>query len=287
MKRLPTALYVFILTFMFWNSPSSAQTQTMTYDVYAGGIHALDAKLIIKTSEKDYDITLSSATHGFLKTLAPWSGIFSTSGQISKDNKPNPLEHLSISTWKSSTEEKKYTYDGKGKFLDYTVTESKKDKEPVDKTPEKIEEGLTKDSTDLLSATLELLMTLPATQTCAGNSIIFDGDRSFKLLFTETTRSPLKKSKYNIFEGDSLSCQVEVSPDKGKWRKKPRGWLSIQEQGRKKGALPTIWLGLMPEPNPNQSPYIPVKIRVKTDYGTLFMHLTSYKNDEEDPQKKP
>lgn len=71
-----------------------------------------------------------------------------------------------------------------------------------------------------------------------------------------------------------------MKPDQGKWRKKPRGWLSIQEQGRQKGALPTIWLGQMGA----DKTYIPVKIRVKTDYGTLFMHLTSYKTG---PAAKP
>ena len=131
---------------MFWNSPP--QTQTMTYDVYAGGIHALDAKLIIKTSEKDYDITLSSATHGF-ENSGSLVRIFSTSGQISKDNKPNPLEHLSISTWKSSTEEKKYTMMAKENSWLY-CHRKQKDKEPVDKNPEKDWRGLW-DSTDLLS----------------------------------------------------------------------------------------------------------------------------------------
>ncbi len=274
----PLLLYTYLFIFLF--APVSfAQTkavaQTMTYDVFAGGIHALDAKLVIETDKKDYDITLSSATHGFLKTLAPWSGIYTTSGTFDVKNTPFPKEHVAMSTWKGDTEEKRYSYDGKGDFLSYHVSETDGDEEPRDKTPETIDSELTKDSTDLLSATLKLLMELPATQTCAGESIIFDGDRNFKLVFSSTTPETLKKSRYNIYEGESLSCQVEVVPDKGKWRKKPRGWLSIQEQGRKKGGLPTIWLGRMSE----TSPYIPVKIRVKTDYGTLFMHLTSYKTD--------
>ncbi len=274
----PLLFYTYLFIFLF-APPSFAQTQsvtqTMTYDVFAGGIHALDAKLILETGKKDYDITLSSATHGFLKTLAPWSGIYTTSGLLTKDQTALPKSHVARSTWKGDTEEKRYSYDGKGNFLSYQVSETEEDKEPRDKTPETIDPELTKGSTDLLSATLNLLMTLPAAQTCSGDSVIFDGDRSFKLVFSNTTPESLKKSRYNIFEGESISCQVEVVPDKGKWRKKPRGWLSIQEQGRKKGGLPTIWLGRMDE----QSPYIPVKIRVKTDYGTLFMHLTSYKKD--------
>jgi hypothetical protein len=59
-------------------------------------------------------------------------------------------------------------------------------------------------------------------------------------------------------------------PDGGKWYQKPRGWLSIQEQGRQKGSLPTVWMAKVNK----TGPALPVKIRVVTDYGTLFMHLT-------------
>jgi len=244
-----------------------AETQTMTYDVYAGGIHALDAKLSIETDKKKYTTRLDSATHGLLKTLAPWSGSFSSKGNLGKDKTPLPLEHLSSSTWKDETEEKRFTYDGKGHFVSYKVTEGGKDK-----TPDDIDKTLTEGATDLLSATLELLLALPSKQDCKGESLIFDGNRNFKLVFKETSLETLKKSKYNIFDGQTVSCQVEVIPEKGKWRKKPRGWLSIQEQGRQKGALPQIWLGKMD----GATTYIPVKVRVKTNYGTLFLHLTSH-----------
>lgn len=275
-KTLATACILSIVTATSAYASSEKETQTMTYDVYAGGIHALNAKLAITSDEKDYEITLSSKTRGFLKTLAPWSGVFTTSGIFDKDGHAYPLEHASISTWKSVTEEKKYTYDGKGTFKSYKVTETREDKDPIEKTPKDLDPEISKDTTDLLTATYQLLRSLPQTKSCTGDSLIFDGDRSFKLVFKETLTESLTESKYNIFQGESIYCQVEVVPDKGKWRKKPRGWLSIQEQGRKVGSLPTLWLGRMSE----NDPYIPVKIRVKTDYGTLFMHLTSYKNEK-------
>ena len=150
----------------------------MTYDVYAGGIHALNAKLAITSNEKDYEITLSSKTRGFLKTLAPWSGVFTTSGIFDKDGHAYPLEHASISTWKSATEEKKYTYDGKGNFKSYKVTETREEKDPVDKTPKDLDPEISKDTTDLLTATYQLLRSLPQTKSCTGDSLIFDGDRN-------------------------------------------------------------------------------------------------------------
>ena len=58
----------------------------------------------------------------------------------------------------------------------------------------------------------------------------------------------------------------------------PRGWLSIQEQGRSKGSLPTIWLAKIDK----DGPAVPVKLRLKTDYGTLFSHLIDYKNGDKE-----
>ncbi len=65
-------------------------------------------------------------------------------------------------------------------------------------------------------------------------------------------------------------------PLAGKWHAKPRGWLSIQEQGRKLGALPTVWLANME----HGAPAVPVRLRVVTDYGTLYMHVIHYTNDK-------
>ena len=108
---------------------------------------------------------------------------------------------------------------------------------------------------------------------CENKSEIFDGKRRFQMSFNHQDNVGLDSSKYNIFKGQAAECIIEVKPGEGAWHKKPRGWLSIQEQGREKGTMPTLWVG-QPE---SSDIAIPVKIRVKTDYGTLFMHLAGVK----------
>lgn len=243
-------------------------TTTLTYDVYAGGIHALDANLTISKTATRYETTLQAATQGFLKKLANWSGSFSSKGLIS-NNIASPTIHISASTWKNKTESKTFQYNGHGKFISYKVKEDGKDT-----TPKDIDKSLAVGAMDNLSATLNLMMAMPKTKLCKGNTLVYDGDRTYRLIFDNTKSENLKKSDYNIYDGTAISCSVEVKPDKGKWRKKPRGWLSIQEQGRQKGALPTIWFGQLAQ---RPDIYVPVKILVKTDYGALFMHLTSAK----------
>ncbi len=253
------------------NNAMASDKHIMTYDVYAGGIHALDATLSITTDAKGYKISLESETHGLLASLAPWSGNFHSEGKIIQGNKVYPVQHKSSSTWKKETETKTFTYDRKGNFKTYQVQIGKRDT-----TPKDFDLSLTKDTTDVLSATLDMMLHLEETPECSGDRLVFDGDRNFYLQFKNTATEQLKKNNYNMFEGTALSCTVEVIPHKGKWRKKPRGWLSIQEQGRQQNALPLVWFGKADKDE--KSPYIPVKIRVKTGYGTLFMHLTSYKH---------
>jgi hypothetical protein len=256
------------------NPAMAADKRIMTYDVYAGGIHALDATLTISTNSKGYDVHLESKTHGLLGKLAPWSGVFQTQGQFAASGDIYPIEHISQSTWKKETESKTFIYDGKGNFKSYRVTEGGKDT-----TPSNLDNSLTTETTDILSATLAMMRNFEKTPECKGDKLVFDGDRNFYLQFKDTKTENLQKNKYNIFDGEALFCTVEIKPHKGKWRKKPRGWLSIQEQGRQQNALPLIWFGKAD--NDEKSPYIPVKIRVKTNYGTLFMHLTSYRHTKD------
>jgi hypothetical protein len=261
-------LGLFCLFLIFSPISVFAATSVLTYDVYAGGIHAVNAKLTLKKEKSRYDIILNAGTQGFLKKIANWSGRYVSKGLI-KSGKTYPTLHESSSTWKNKTEIKTFKYDGKGHFKSYKVVEEK-----VETSPKEIDFSLAKDTTDILSATLQTMLAIPQSKICSGKELVFDGDRNFRLTFSDTKIEKLTKSDYNIYDGQAISCKVEVKPEKGKWRKKPRGWLSIQEQGRKKGELPTIWFGQI-EGQPDL--YMPIKIRVKTDYGTLFMHLTSVK----------
>lgn len=245
----------------------------LTYSVYAGGVYVLAATLDISQKSGLYGLDLRAQTLGILGNLAPWSGEFKTRGVSQKA--PLPLTYRSASVWKGETETKTYRYDGAGHFKSYQVTQSKLDPATkkttvIDTTPAKIDPLLTRNTTDILSAAWDVMLNLPGSQECAGESLIFDGDRSFKLKFHSSKPDMLAFSKYNLYHGSTVSCQVEIIPAQGKWRKKPRGWLSIQEQGRQKGALPTIWFA----PLKGGNYYVPVKIVVHTDYGPLIMHLS-------------
>ena len=164
---------------------------------------------------------------------------------------------------------KEYFYKKDGTFDKLTITE-----DGQDKSPGEIESQLTNQTIDMLAASMNVMAQAKTSKKCEGTSEVFDGKRRFKLIFKDVGNETLIKTRYNIFDGNTAKCTVEIEPISGKWHEKPRGWLSIQEQGRQKGSLPTVWFGQVKA----NGLYVPVKVRVKTDYGTLFMHLKAVEN---------
>lgn len=252
------------------NDPSSNKNQHLVYEVYAGGIHAVQATLDITFDKKGrYDLVLGTQTRGFLGSIIPWKGTFESHGWIMDDDKFRPQHHQSTTGWNDEIDIKKYIYNKDGSFKSLHITDDHSNNELRDVASE-----LTDQSTDALTATLQVLSDYNKTGKCEGSSEVFDGKRRFTQEFKHEKETTLSASKYNIFDGKSAQCIVEVTPIAGAWHKKPRGWLSIQEQGRERGLMPTVWIGKLSE----NGPAIPIKIRIKTAYGTLFMHLAEYKN---------
>ncbi|HOO81526.1 MAG TPA: DUF3108 domain-containing protein [Alphaproteobacteria bacterium] len=244
--------------------------QQLVYEVYAGGIHAVQAHMDIDLSKKNkYSLVLDAKTRGFLGSLIPWEGSFESYGWILKDGKYQPERHQSTATWRNEADIKEYLYNKNGSFKSLRITDEHSAAELRE-----VDDEVTNGTVDILSATLQVLDAYNEMETCAGESEIFDGKRRFKQIFRHEEAVTLTESKYNIYGGPAAKCTVEVVPVNGEWHKKPRGWMSIQEQGRAKGTMPTVWIAQVAE----NGPAVPVKIRVKTAYGTLFMHLAEYKS---------
>lgn len=260
--RLGRAGFLAMAAFVFACGP--VQAETLVYKVYAGGVNVIDAPLTLTLSKSAYTADLTAKTRGFLGTLVPWQGTFATKGTHSK-NKLVVKTHRSTSTWKGEEDSASYVFDANG-----NLTHLKLRKDGKDETP-KLDPPLTHGVTDILSAALMAFMHADGGKECIGASDIFDSKRRFTLDFKPVGRETLKESRYTFYKGESVKCTAEVIPKGGAWHKKPRGWLSIQEQGRSAGMMPTLWVAKVA---PNLPP-MPIKIRIKTDYGTLFMHLAS------------
>lgn len=255
---------LFVLLVLVATPARADQQAKLTYEVYAGGIHVVQANLNLDLKKSSYSASLLATTRGFLGRLVPWHGSFDSKGLRRGNGQYVINRHQSLSSWKGSDDIAEYTYDKNGHFKSLKMTDNGKDK-----TPKEIDPKLTKGTTDILTATLNMMNAAIKSGACDNTSDIFDSRRRFKLKYAAQGNENLKSTKYSFFAGPAMKCTAEVIPDGGAWKKKPRGWLSIQEQGRKKGTIPTLWVAKI---NPNLPP-VPVRIMIKTDYGTLFMHL--------------
>lgn len=254
-------------------SPAAPRIQkTLVYDLYAGGFRALDATVTLKedraAKQGRYALELVSATAETFKMIAPWSGSFKVAGWLQGvERQPETYAVYSKLTEKIKT--KDFRYDASGKLLSFKATENGKDKTPDPVGPELTPPGIT----DVLTTTLKALDRLHATGACTGASLIYDGDRTFTLSFKDTGPEVLAASDYNAYAGEARGCTFEMIPEKGKWKKKLRGWLMLQDQARKLSSEPIVWFARLPGDKTGE--YVPVRLQIKTNYGTLILHLRS------------
>ena len=248
--------------------------QTMLYDVYSGGFDVVDGKLLVESAGGDrkdgrYGFVFDARTRGLLAKLAPWSGTFETRGWQSGGTL-KPELHRSVSRWKDEAETKTYSYNKDGSFAGYRRKDDKHDGQ----SPEEVDPALTSGTIDAFTQAMNIMIRAAQEKGCSGSADVFDGDRRFALLFKGGTETVLRRNRYNAYDGPAVACTMEIVPKGGRWHEKPRGWLSIQEQGRAKGSLPTIWFASVRD----GAPAIPVKAEAKTDYGTMVMQLSAYES---------
>ena len=259
-----------ILIFLLFTgiSPVSANQTALddrfAYGLYAGGIRALDIELGFHLHPDRYDIAMKAKPYGLLGGLLPWAGHYTTTGKH-QASKLIPQSHLKVSQWRDDKDTDKFTYEnGVLVSLKRTDTEKKPLKEenvPLDKT-------LHQGSVDLLTATLYPLMQMNDGKACDAAIDVFDGKRRFVLKFTKKGTETLVASKYNMFSGKTVICQVEMIPVAG-FKGKKRGYYKLQEEGRAQGQLPKIWMGRAGK----NGAYVPVKIMMKSEYGAVLVHV--------------
>lgn len=231
----------------------------VTYGLYASGFDVVKIDGTYTMADDKYDLTMDLVTDGLLGKVAPWSGVLKTNG-IANGDKSSPLEHSFASTWRGDTETKTFTFGKDGALK--SITEEEDGKVETLEPKEEVIKGTPLD-------TLTALFRSMNQDSCAGVHDVSDGKRRFNMVFKSKGMDTIAKSRYTVFNGKAEKCEVEIVPTAGKWRDKPRGWMSIQEQAKGQGMLPTIWFAKVRD----DYPPIPVKFLINTNYGTMIMHV--------------
>lgn len=246
-------------------NPTAPDRMSFSYNVYAGGMHALKADLNLSLGTENYAVGLQAETDGVIGSLFPWRGTYGTKG-ATHDGKLEPLAFESKSIWKQKVKASALEYDGKGGFV-----ESRTIKNGTSTVDPAVNESLTADTADMLTAAVKLFQASSTAGKCEGKSAVFDGKRRFNIVFKPDGKEIIAPSKYSSFSGEALRCIVEVEPVAGfKPKDMKRGWMVVQEHTRERHKMPTLWLASPAE----GAPAVPVRMEIASAYGSVVAHLT-------------
>lgn len=246
--------------------PANAVSEdyTLSYDVYAGGLHALRSTYQAERKDGSYDLTANAETNGFIGKIFPWSGEFESSGKL-QNGDLIPAAHTSASSWKSKTTIKRLEFDNgtATKFMELEdgETEVKSDFEPA----------LVRNAADLLTATLIAFQDISDMDSCNTSVPAFDGKRKFNIQFSNGQDAHIHESRYSVFSGPALRCTMTVEPLEG-FRDKDmeRGWFAVQNHTKERGRLPQVWFGRLHD----GGDMVPVRVEISSSYGGVVAHLS-------------
>ncbi len=254
-----------LLIFLIFSSAAWAAPVSLTYAVYGGGLHVVDATLKITETANRYNAHVTAATDGMLGRLAPWKANVNSQGW-----KPasgwSPQTHEFVTHWRDDSKAIIMNYDKKGNITERIVREQGK---PDDRQP--ADPKLAAGAMDLPTGILNFLRHRKEAKGCEGSFAVYDGRRRFQVVLAGQRDVTVPKSSYSVFRGPAISCTVEIKPDGGNWSKKNRGWFKIQEDSRKQGGLPRITMAALPGVG---DWLVPVRLDVASPYGAFVMHLT-------------
>lgn len=240
----------------------------VTYGIYGGGFQALTIDIAFEFDKTHYMNEMNAKPYGALGHLLPWAGKYKTIGVVKK-NTLIPVQHDRTSAWRDDKSRLILSYKNG------VLTRKEEIEDETGKAVKKVlpvEKEMHQGTIDIVTAILDMLVKASDKKNCSYTQDVFDGKRRFRMTFKDEGTQNIGASAINIFKGPARLCRMELIPLKG-FSGKPRGFYRIQEEARAKGDLPVVWLGQAWK----DGPMIPVRMMIKSEYGTVLMHLQKIK----------
>ncbi|MFP5516138.1 MAG: DUF3108 domain-containing protein [Alphaproteobacteria bacterium] len=264
-NRLGTALLAAGLSFPLLPlaaSAAMAEPLKATYRVFVGGVTALDVDATLETTGDRYRIAVSAVTGGTIGRLFTWKTESQSDGLRQGDDL-RPTGHRQSSQFRGEPRTVTLTYGPQGDVsASVTPPPETDNREPV---PPALQRG----TLDPLSAVLDLLFAVGASERCDRSLPVFDGRRRYDMMFTEVGRRIVDPSRYSVFAGIAQQCRVSYRPVAGYGKSGPTGrfWQRSSPADR-----PPVDLWLAPVAA--GYPPLPVRLETDSDFGSVVVHLT-------------
>ena len=232
------------------------------YEVYLGGLHAMDTAATFKRQGTRYSFAVKVGTKGFFRALAPWDADLISNGRIAKD-KINPVSANVVTTWKEQVNSVAFKYNKKKSVEAVFVPPESRDNH------EAIPNEMLSQAYDPLNGIIQVMTNIAYGQGCTQNVPIYDGHRRFDFVLRDQGYAELKGEDYSVFTGQAQKCEADLTMQAG--TRKDREGSKFWDDSQGKGGRPPvyIYLGKVRDDWPN----LPVRAETSTFFGNIMVHL--------------
>tara|TARA_S200000501_G_scaffold57628_1_gene47874 strand:- start:130 stop:1050 length:921 start_codon:yes stop_codon:yes gene_type:complete len=230
------------------------------HSYYFGGFNVLGSVTDFYANKSYYKINTESSTKGALNLVFDWKGIVKSEGIIKK-SRLVPRNFKSLGRWGKEIWITDLTYNKDGQIFSTKVSPLPDAAEII---PLPLNPGI--GAIDPLSFILQFVINATVRASCKEEVVIFDGRRRYKLKIKEIGVKNFPKTRYNIFTGKALACELKYIPLGGQRRR------TFEPENQNN--LNIIYLA---RPSP-AAPIIPVSFSLDTSFGTLIGHLVTFES---------
>jgi hypothetical protein len=247
----------------------AVKTLGLTYDVYAGGLHAFSFDVALALEPDGYRIVAEGGTRGFTAVLYTWNVRLAAEGAaVSPADKAAPAERLrperyvTVNAGRAQPKTMRLALQPDGTFSIVRDPPETEDEREPDDLPAKLPPGIA----DPLSASLMATQALVETGRCEQRIPVFDGKRRYDLLIHDAGAGEVQKNRYSVYHGPATLCGFTMQRISGfkKQRRYANQWNEDKDEP------PMLWIAKVRE----DLPPIPVRATAAVALGSIVVHLT-------------
>lgn len=230
----------------------------LSYELYAGGLNAMDAVTVLELSDERYDVKLQARTAGVTGRVFPFLMEARSQGTRGGDIFA-PSEYA---TANRSGERKvrwvRMTYENGAPEITAEP--------PRDGDRGSVPEDARRGTLDPVSAVYSLLVT--SVGQCEGTAQVFDGRRRYDVTAHDRGMGEVWPSRYNIYDGPARICDLTLEQVAGFGDR-------FEESDRFPDTVRVYLAEIVPG-----VPALPVRIESETLVGAVRAHLTGLSRGE-------
>ena len=184
----------------FFSELANAHQVTHYATVFLGPFNASNADFSFSLSPQSYLIKTNIKTINFFGTVYPFTAQYKTTGNID-DNIFKTTSYQSDSKSRFNTRKKEMFYDENGRPT-YRISNknSSSKKTEILPPPDNVH------TTDLQTVLAEVISQYTNFGFCNGRFHVFDGKKSFDIVFNDEGNENIEKNEYSPYHGKAVKC---------------------------------------------------------------------------------